>query len=458
MAAAPPPVRGRRASGLRCTGALTALFLLVLLPGCAAEVDPTAGRLCRVAAVALLDSDTLHIDRTAPLAAQAGEPAGVRVLVTEEAAQRRHALECRFERPAAGDAPDLVSLRLDGAALTPSRLFVLKRFWLFSPDSADADPLPRQEARRLTDVPFPIAYALQQTINALPNASMYALLAAAYSLVYGLFGRINLAFGEVAAIGSWTALLAGTSVPGLAPLALFGLLLVFGLAGPAVYGIAIERLALWPLRRSTGQQGLVATVGLALFLAEYVRLAQHGQMLILAPILDEPAILIRSGDFTVTATPISFLLAGVTLLAAAAVLGLLKYSRYGRAWRATADDAGAAALFGIDPRALSLQTFILAAALAGLAGGCVVIASGTIGATYTTSLGIKSLIAAIVGGIGSVPGAFLGGLAIALVEAVWCSYFPIVYRDLVVHALLVVTLILRPGGFLGYRDLLPRRV
>ena len=83
---------------------------------------------------------------------------------------------------------------------------------------------------------------------------------------------------------------------------------------------------------------------------------------------------------------------------------------------------------------------------------------GSIGFVYTTTLGLKALIAAIVGGIGSVSGAFLGGLAIAFVEAAWSAYFPIVYRDLVVDGLLVAILVLRPGGLFGYRDLLPRRV
>ena len=296
-------------------------------------------------------------------------------------------------------------------------------------------------------------------VDALPNAAIYGLLAAAYSLVYGLFGRINLAFGEIAAVGGFAALIGASMLNLATPFAVIGVAVTFGLWAAAWHGAVIERIVLWPLRRSTGQQGLVATIGLALFLQEYLRLLQGTQPKWIGSFFAGPIALVRADEFTVTVTPIA---------ARAGRAGrawprswcwrCLRFSAFGRNWRATSDDPVAAALFGIDPNVLSLKTFSLACGLAGLAGASVTVFYGSLGFVYTTTLGLKALIAAIIGGIGSVPGAFLGGLGIALVEAVWSAYFPIVYRDLVVDTLLVTMLVLRPGGLFGYRDLLPRRV
>jgi branched-chain amino acid transport system permease protein len=292
----------------------------------------------------------------------------------------------------------------------------------------------------------------------LPTAASYGLLAAAYSLVYGLFGRINLAFGEIAATGGAAAFLGAALFPEAPGPWRLTVALMFGLWGAAMHGVVIERLVIWPLRQARGQQSLVATIGVALFVQEYLRLAQGSDAKWVTAILDYPIFLARAGAFAVTVTPIALMIAAVAGVAAAAVLAALRFSRVGRDWRATADDATAAALFGVDPKALSLETFALACGLVGLAGAAVTVFYGSLGITYTTSLGLKALIAAIVGGIGSVPGAFLGGLSIALIEGLWSAYGPIVYRDFVIDGLLVAMLVLRPGGLFGYRELSPRRV
>jgi branched-chain amino acid transport system permease protein len=139
-------------------------------------------------------------------------------------------------------------------------------------------------------------------------------------------------------------------------------------------------------------------------------------------------------------------------------LRLLARSRFGREWRAFADDPGAAALFGVAPRRLLASTFVLAGALAGLAGWVIAVYYGNVGFAMGTMLGLKALVAAVLGGIGSVPGAFLGGVLVALIEAVWSAYFDIGYRDVVVFSLLIVVFVLRPGGLLGFSGPQPREV
>src|SRR2546421_35013 len=126
--------------------------------------------------------------------------------------------------------------------------------------------------------------------------------------------------------------------------------------------------------------------------------------------------------------------------------------------RAFADDPAAAALFGVAPRRLMAQTFVLAGLLAGLAGWIVAVYYGNVGFAMGTVLGLKALVAAVVGGIGSVPGAFLGGVLVALIEAAWSAYFDIAARDIVVFSLLIVVFVLRPGGLLGFAGPKPRDV
>ena len=154
------------------------------------------------------------------------------------------------------------------------------------------------------------------------------------------------------------------------------------------------------------------------------------------------------------ALPIS----GVAALAAAGLVALMRLSRFGRDWRAYADDAGAAQLFGVDPAAIYMRSFALASGLAGLSGYVMTVFYGGVGHGAATVLGLKALVAAILGGIGSIPGAFLGGLAIGALEALWSAAFPIDWRDLVTFSVLAIVLMFRPGGFLGWRDLTPRRV
>jgi branched-chain amino acid transport system permease protein len=213
-----------------------------------------------------------------------------------------------------------------------------------------------------------------------------------------------------------------------------------------------------PLMRRTGQQVLIGTIALAIVLQEYLRLAQGPRLLWVQPLLNEPYALARAGDFVVTVTPVAMAVALVCLVAALAVLALIKLSRFGRAWRACADDPLAAELFGIDRHRVLLTTFALASALAGLAGYVVTIYYGTFGYAGGIVLGLKALLAAVAGGIGSVPGAFLGGILLGFSESLWSALFPIEFRDLAVFCLLVALLVLRPGGLFGLNEPLPPKV
>ena len=374
-----------------------------------------------------------------------------------------HAAGCRFREPGRPrQSRDLVSLTLDGAPLSDTQLFFLVRYWLATPDGRAADPAPLGDLRRALRLPPSLAYGLQMALDGLPLSAIYALLAAAYSLIYGLVGRINFAFGELAAAGGYAAAMAAMALAGLPPAPLLAAAFALAAAVACGWGFASARCVFIPLRLARGQQALVATIGLALFLQELLRIAQGDRTSWMSPLFNQPFALARSKEFIAVATPMTFVSAALALMVGLGLVLLFRWTRTGREWRAYADDPLAAELFGVSPVALTARAFALAGALAGLAGGIMTAAYGAVGYSLSATLTLKALAAAIVGGIGSLPGAFLGGLVIGAAEAGWSALFPIDDRDLAVYALLVLFIALRPSGLLGARNdvthnLFPRR-
>jgi branched-chain amino acid transport system permease protein len=209
--------------------------------------------------------------------------------------------------------------------------------------------------------------------------------------------------------------------------------------------------------RST-QPSLIATVGLSLFLMEYLRLCQSPVTVWMPPIWSAALPLARAGDFLVSVTMVSLVTSAIGLAVATALLALIRLTAFGRAWRAYADDPRAAALFGVDGPRLLARTLALSGAVAGLSGMLIVVQYGGLGFADGFQFGLKALIGAIIGGIGSVPGALLGGVAVGLFETLWSAYLPIEGRDIALYAALAVFLVYRPGGLLGWAGVTPRAV
>ena len=374
-----------------------------------------------------------------------------------------HVAECRFrERGRPRESRDLVALTLDGEPLSEARLYVLIRYWLATPEGQAADPAPLGNAAAAPALPSRLVYALQMALDGLPLAAIYALLAAAYSLIYGLIGRINFAFGELAAAGGYAAAMAALALAGMAPAPLLFAAFVLAAIVAAGWGLASARCVFLPLQKAQGQQALVATVGLAIFLQELLRIAQGDRSSWMAPQLNQPYALARSGAFIAVATPMTFVASAVALAVGGALVFVFRRTRLGREWRAFADDPLAAEMLGVSPAAIIARAFALAGALAGLAGAVMTAAYGAVGYALSATLTLKALAAAIIGGIGSLPGAFLGGLVIGAAEAGWSAVFPIDDRDLAVYALLILFIALRPAGLLGVpevvaHNLFPKR-
>jgi len=444
--------RGRR---------LAIVLLLLPLAGCLGSADSEQLRVCRQVLPALHpDGTVIREIRAAP--APLGRQ-GVRI--DYDAREPGEPTRGRFASCGFGGSVfsirrlDLVAVDTDVGPLGEARLTYLNRFWL-GELSAGAAP---SETPAVAEIPLAAAYMLQQLINATALAASYALLATAYSLIYGLIGRINLAFGDITVIGAFGALaaVAAGAALGLAdPVGGIAVALVFGATLAALWswftGVAI--VAPLHARYRLGQPILVATVALSIVIQEFLRLSGGAHEHWFPSLFNAPLPLARADSFVVTATPIQLTIALAALGTAAAVLALIARSRFGREWRAFADDPAAAALFGVAARRLLASTFLLAGALAGLAGWVIAVYYGNIGFAMGTMLGLKALVAAVLGGIGSVSGAFLGGVLVALIEAGWSAYFEIGYRDVVVYSLLIVVFVLRPGGLFGFSGPRPREV
>jgi branched-chain amino acid transport system permease protein len=454
------PLIGHPVFGLVLLGHV--LLGLVLLAGCGSLIDADQARVCRTTLLALnSDVALIRVTRVTP----GPRPMSLRVdYRVEEPGRppRTRFVVCLFAgQGLAADKALLTGLATERGPLADATFYFLKRFYLEAPGEPPVDPAAGDRAVDAPEIPHLLAYGLQQAIGAVPLSAIYGLLAAAYALVFGLVGRINLAFGEFAALGGTAAVLGITATLAVgATDPAVGLVagLVVAVFASALHGFVASRLAVAPIRSASGQPVIIATIGLALAMSEYMRLTQGSNGRWLPPLWNEALPLARADNFIVTVTPMALAVAGFALTIGAGLVAAMKFTRFGRAWRAFADDPLAAALFGVDDRRLLDATFALACGIAGLAGFVMVSYYGGMGFAAGFGLGLKALVAAVLGGIGSVAGAFIGGIAIGLAEALWSATLPIEVRDIAIYSLLVVILVFRPGGLLGLADTTPRRV
>ena len=300
---------------------------------------------------------------------------------------------------------------------------------------------------------------IQLTVNGLTLGSVYALIALGYTMVYGILKLLNFAHGDVFMVGSFIGfgmlqLLGGPADPVFSIYVVLGLVVLSALAGCAMLGVAIERVAYRPLRDAPRIAPLISALGVSFFLAYSM------QLMFGAEFRDYDAFSMADGDLFFKGIDIGNVkvsLIRIIVIVAAFVLMVVLWllvtrTRTGKAMRATSIDREAAAMMGIDIDRVIVFAFVLAGALAGAAGVMFALRA-PVSVTIGFIAGLKGFTAAVIGGIGSIPGAMAGGLILGFAEAYTQGYITTRWSDLVVFAILIGFMLFRPQGLLGKPDI-----
>ena len=292
---------------------------------------------------------------------------------------------------------------------------------------------------------------LQQLINGLILGSVYGLIAIGYTMVYGIIGMINFAHGEIYMISAYLfaiflALAGMFGIESLPVALLITLLLTLIITG--VYGYSVERIAYRPLRGQMRLAPLISAIGMSLVLQNYVQLAQGAKDQAVPPLYSG---VIRFGSATefVQITHVQLMIVVVTLLFMLGLHVLINHTSLGRACRATQQDRTMANLLGINTDRVISLVFVIGAAMAAVAGVLITFNFGSFNYHIGFVAGIKAFTAAVLGGIGSIPGAMLGGIILGLSESLFAGFVNTDYKDVFAFGLLVLVLVFRPTGILG---------
>jgi len=295
---------------------------------------------------------------------------------------------------------------------------------------------------------FDVEYFLELFLGGLTRGSIYALIALGYTMVYGIIELINFAHGEIYMIGAFTALIIASvlTMLGWNVVAILVIASTAAVIYSSAYGYTVEKMAYKPLRQAPRLSALISAIGMSLFLQNYVLLAQTSDFMpfpSLIPDLEfwEPyAHIISSQEVVIIIT---------TAVVMILLTFLIKFTRIGKAMRATAQDRDMAMLVGIDVDRVISVTFLVGSATAALGGVLIASHIGQINFYVGFIAGIKAFVAAVLGGIGSIPGAVLGSLVLGWTESFFTGYVSSDYEDVFAFLFLVFILIFRPAGILG---------
>ena len=291
-------------------------------------------------------------------------------------------------------------------------------------------------------------YFLELLLGGLTRGSIYALIALGYTMVYGIIQLINFAHGEIYMIGAFTGLIVSgvLTLLGWNQVAILVIASLVAILYSSAYGFTIEKIAYKPLRHAPRLSALISAIGMSLFLQNYVLLAQTSDFLPFPNLIPEYefikpyAHIVRSSEIFIFAS---------TAVVMILLTFLIKFTKIGKAMRATAQDRDMAMLVGVDVNRVISLTFIVGSATAALGGVLIASHIGQINFYIGFIAGIKAFVAAVLGGIGSIPGAVLGSLVLGWTESFFTGYVSSDYEDVFAFLFLVFILIFRPSGILG---------
>jgi branched-chain amino acid transport system permease protein len=294
-------------------------------------------------------------------------------------------------------------------------------------------------------------YFLELFLGGLTRGSIYALIALGYTMVYGIIELINFAHGEIYMIGAFTGLIVISvlSLLGFNSVAIVLLAALIAMLYSAAYGYTVEKIAYKPLRGSQRLSALISAIGMSLFLQNYVLLAQTSNFLPFPNLIPEFSFLGGQAHIVRSTEIVIYLTTAVVMVL---LTVLIKFTRMGKAMRAVAQDRAMAMLVGVDVNRVISFTFVIGSATAALGGVLIASHIGQINFYIGFIAGIKAFVAAVLGGIGSMPGAVLGSLVLGWTESFFTGYISSDYEDVFAFVFLVLILIFRPAGLLGRSD------
>ena len=292
---------------------------------------------------------------------------------------------------------------------------------------------------------------VQQFINGMIKGSLYAMIALGYTMVYGILGIINFSHGEVFMIGAMVAMTVTTLLvkAGLGPVLALLIATLAAMVACMITSFLVERLAYRPLRHAPKLAPLITAIGVS-FILQALAMQFWGREHFPFPDVFPADRINLFGNVGITMREIIIMV--VSLIMMGGLFVLVNHTKLGRAMRATSENVNVTALMGVNPNRVISATFMIGAALAAVAG--ILFASNYGGKVHFYMgfiPGMKAFIAAVLGGIGNIPGALVGGLALGLVEAMGAGYISAEYEDVFAFVVLVVVLIFRPSGLLGQR-------
>ncbi len=294
-------------------------------------------------------------------------------------------------------------------------------------------------------------YFLELFLGGLTRGSIYALIALGYTMVYGIIQLINFAHGEIYMIGAFTGLIVISvlAVLGWPSLAILAIATLAAIVYSSAYGYTVEKVAYKPLRGAPRLSPLISAIGVSLFLQNYVLLAQTSDFLPFPNLIPDFKFLEPYEGIVRSSEIVIYLITAMVLVA---LTVLIKFTRLGKAMRATAQDRDMAMLVGVNVDRVISFTFIVGSATAALGGVLIASHIGQINFYIGFIAGIKAFVAAVLGGIGSMPGAVLGSLVLGWTESFFTGYISSDYEDVFAFLFLVLILIFRPSGILGRAD------
>jgi len=293
-----------------------------------------------------------------------------------------------------------------------------------------------------------VDYFFQLFFSGLTRGSIYALIALGYTMVYGIIQLINFAHGEIYMIGAFTALIVTgvLTISGMNFVAILVIASVVAVVYAASYGFTMEKIAYKPLRNSQRLSALISAIGMSFFLQNYVRLAQTSDFLPFPKLIPTFGFLRPVAHIITSAQLVIFVTTAVVMVA---LTILIKFTRIGKSMRAASQDKIISMLLGINVNRVISITFVIGSATAAIGGVLISSYIGQINFYIGFIAGIKAFVAAVLGGIGSVPGAVLGSFVLGWTESFGAGYISSDYEDVFAFVILVLILIFKPSGLLG---------